>query len=94
MPRTIQVTILPPSPKKLAPIGSLAAAIDRRNRMEALDPQSPVLIVKRTDHPHFPGDYYYAIRESDKRLWTDGETVMTSDAITEAWYDAGCPEIM
>lgn len=52
---------------------------------------SDCLIVKRTDHPHVAGDYFYAIRPADKRLWTAGEKALTQDEIADLWYSADCP---
>lgn len=52
---------------------------------------SECLIIKRTDHPHVQGDYFYAIRPADKQAWTNAETVLTQDEIAELWYAADCP---
>ncbi len=49
------------------------------------------LIVERTDHPEIDGSYFYAIKRSEKRLWTVGETQLTQDQITDLWYSVGCP---
>lgn len=51
------------------------------------------ILIKRTDHPNVDGDYYYAIRRSEKRLWTAGETVLTADEIKALWYAADCPDV-
>ncbi len=34
------------------------------------------LVIKRTDHPEVSGDYFYVIKDTDKRLWTDGEELI------------------
>lgn len=36
-----------------------------------------VLVVYRSDHPVIKGDFFYAIKASDKRRWTPGEMEIT-----------------
>lgn len=56
-----------------------------RNRGEAC------FIVKRADHPHIAGDYFYCSKPQDKTAWTAGETVLTDDEIAALWYALECP---
>lgn len=49
------------------------------------------IIVRRTDHPHVDGNYYYAIRRDAKHGWTGGESVLSVDEIADLWYSEDCP---
>ena len=51
------------------------------------------LIIRRPDHPHIDGDYFYAMRPSEKRLWTATEKALTQDEIAALWYAADCPPV-
>ena len=34
------------------------------------------LVICRTDHPHFTGEWYYVIGYAEKHAWTPGEHVV------------------
>jgi hypothetical protein len=49
------------------------------------------MIIRRDNHPHVDGTYFYAIRPADKHAWASGETALSQDEIADLWYGAGCP---
>jgi hypothetical protein len=90
---TITVNIAAPitrTPTSLVGASNATIALVKYGRL--IDGGADAIIVKRTDHPHVSGDYFYAIRRDDKHAWTPGETILTANEITDLWYAEDCPQ--
>jgi hypothetical protein len=88
---TITVTIVDdtPAPTSLRNASNATIALVKYGRL--VNAGADAILVKRTDHPHISGDYFYAIRREDKHAWTSGETTLTTDEIADLWYAEDCP---
>lgn len=88
---TITVTLpAPAQPTSLRNASHATIALVKYGRL--LSAGADAIIVKRTDHPHISGDYFYAIRRADKHAWTPGETILTAHEIADLWYAEDCPQ--